>query len=181
MSIQSRNDLGSLIPNDASVCEVGVAEGNNSIYMLDNWSIKLLICVDSWRRLDQKGDGAEGNNWHIENFNKFFKRAAKHANRVWIMPGLSVEMSRLIQDESLDLLYLDGDHNYEGVMADLHAWVPKVKKGGIVAGHDYLNLEDYGVNKAVSEFCLKFRFTPITIPENNEKDASFYFRKQYEN
>lgn len=53
-------------------------------------------------------------------------------------------------DRSLDFVFIDGDHSYDGVMRDLVAWIPKVKVGGILAGHDYeWNAE---VTKAVDFF-----------------------------
>jgi len=49
----------------------------------------------------------------------------------------SVEASKDIEDGSLDFIYIDGSHNFDSVMLDLLYWVPKVKEGGIVSGHDY--------------------------------------------
>lgn len=51
-------------------------------------------------------------------------------------------------DASVRFVYLDGSHNYEDVLADIEAWLPKVKAGGILAGHDYNQPE---VAKAVIE------------------------------
>jgi hypothetical protein len=59
-------------------------------------------------------------------------------------------------------------------MDDLKAWLPKVKKGGIVAGHDYLN-PDYGVNQAVKDFAGD-KYTVHTIHENKMVDAGFWFQ-----
>lgn len=51
--------------------------------------------------------------------------------------GFSVEMAKRFNPESLDLIYVDGDHRPQAVQADFDAWIPKVKPGGIIAGHDY--------------------------------------------
>lgn len=61
----------------------------------------------------------------------------------------STNYSKMIEDESKDGVYIDGDHSYVGVLKDLFIWYPKIKKGGIISGHDY-NQE--GVVKAVTEF-----------------------------
>jgi predicted O-methyltransferase YrrM len=41
------------------------------------------------------------------------------------------------KDGQLDFIYIDGDHRYEGVLADLTNWKPKLRAGGIMAGHDF--------------------------------------------
>ena len=54
------------------------------------------------------------------------------------------------EDASLDFVFLDGDHSYDGLKKDIIAWLPKVKKGGIICGHDFC-LADSGVIQAVTE------------------------------
>jgi predicted O-methyltransferase YrrM len=49
----------------------------------------------------------------------------------------SINASRLFQPESVDFCFIDGDHQYASVMADLQAWWPRIKPGGVLAGHDY--------------------------------------------
>jgi hypothetical protein len=80
-----------------------------------------------------------------------------------------------VPDESLDCLYIDCCHEYGCVKNDLAAWYPKVKKGGIVAGHDVKN-PMYGVERAVYKFTNQIGVTYQIIPENGP-DASFYFYK----
>jgi predicted O-methyltransferase YrrM len=50
----------------------------------------------------------------------------------------------------LDMVFIDADHKYEIVIADIRAWLPKVKPGGILCGHDYRRPGD-DVNRAVDE------------------------------
>lgn len=61
----------------------------------------------------------------------------------------STRASRLYADKSLDFVYIDADHKYKGVKSDILAWLPKVKVGGVLAGHDYI--EGKGVKIAVDE------------------------------
>jgi hypothetical protein len=49
----------------------------------------------------------------------------------------SLEGLEFVKDESCDLIYLDGDHRYESVVNDLKGWKPKLRAGGIMAGHDW--------------------------------------------
>ena len=52
----------------------------------------------------------------------------------------SVEASRTVADRSLDFVYIDGNHGADYVRADLEAWLPKIRAGGILAGHDFLDM-----------------------------------------
>ena len=53
-----------------------------------------------------------------------------------------------IDDKSIDFVYIDADHEYESVRKDIAAWHPKIRRGGIISGHDY---SSSGVYKAVNE------------------------------
>jgi hypothetical protein len=84
----------------------------------------------------------------------------------------SVEAAAQIPPASLDFAYLDGRHDYESVKEDLEAWYDKVRPGGILAGHDYLDgvLPEgvFGVKSAVDEFFaakrLPVRTTYVDTP-----------------
>ena len=67
----------------------------------------------------------------------------------------SIEAADQFEDESLDFVFIDASHEYEDVKKDIQIWLPKIKKGGILAGHDYYIGYDYfpGVKAAVNE-CL---------------------------
>ena len=56
-----------------------------------------------------------------------------------------------VLDKSLDLVFIDAAHDYEHIAEDIKAWLPKVREGGILCGHDYLPGEYDGVVKAVDE------------------------------
>jgi hypothetical protein len=51
--------------------------------------------------------------------------------------------SNMFQDESLDFVYIDANHAYDFVKQDIELWYPKVKKGGYLWGHDYIDLNWY--------------------------------------
>lgn len=67
-----------------------------------------------------------------------------------VLKGTSESFSYQFENESIDFLFIDGDHTYESVKNDIFLWFPKIKKGGIISGHDYT--EPCGVKKAVDEF-----------------------------
>lgn len=63
-------------------------------------------------------------------------RASGVAGRVTVLETTSVRAARAFPDRGVDLVFLDGDHGEDGVTADLVAWLPKVRAGGVIAGHD---------------------------------------------
>lgn len=78
-------------------------------------------------------------------------RACDCEDVVKIVVADSLTASRGFQDGSLDVVYIDGAHDYDSVRADLAAWTPKVRTGGLIAGHDYNPGAWPGVVQAVRE------------------------------
>jgi len=73
----------------------------------------------------------------------------------------SVAASILFEDKSVDFVFIDGDHNYQAIKQDLEVWHRKIKKGGILAGHDYLwecNDKTKAVYRAVNEFIVEYDY-----------------------
>lgn len=104
--------------------EVGVNQGKYSAYLLETVPGLKLYSIDNW---EGKYQGAE----EIAT-----EKLSKYPGST-ILRGDSVEVSSRIADETLDFIYIDGDHTEWGVERDLKAWMPKVKKGGIISGHDW--------------------------------------------
>lgn len=179
--IKSRIELVKLLPRDSVAAEVGVAEGLFSADLL-RAGVGKLYSIDAWKTIEgQKGDGGFEQGWHDRNFAAAVERLKEFRDRSVIIRGMSVDAAKSISDESLDLVYLDDDHSRVGALASLEAFYQKVKPGGIVAGHDYLN-DDYGVRQAVDYFVANKALNGVhiiveVIPENSLWDASYYFRK----
>lgn len=180
-AIRYRRDLWKALPYSGPTAEIGVAEGNFSEEIL-NWVNNTdqepisthHYLVDRWASVpSQYGDAAMSQNWHDENLARVRERMAKFSIRADILRGNSDEMAKFVLDGSLVLLYIDGDHSYEGVTKDITAWASKVARGGIIAFHDYEN-PNYGVKEAVRDFC-KDHTTIYLIPEDKPEDAGAYF------
>ena len=72
--------------------------------------------------------------------------------------GISWEVADQFKDASVDFLFIDANHSYESVIQDIIQWLPKIRKGGIISGHDYYAAE--GVQRAVKEtFSNEFEVT----------------------
>lgn len=183
-NIKYRRDLWQLFDEPGAAAEIGVAEGNNSEDMLrwrmrrpgyDGPVVTTLYLVDRWQTVPtQAGDAAFPQEWHDKNLAQVNSRIRPYGNRAVILRGASTEMAHQVDDSALTLLYIDGDHSYDGVMADLLAWTPKVKPGGFVALHDFLT-ESYQVGQAVREFCAG-RYKIEVLEEDAIQDAGCYFQ-----
>lgn len=178
MFIQFRHQLGELLTHynlPKVVLELGVAEGWFTKDIL-KWNLDKLYLIDNWATISsQTGDGAFNQEWHDKNYLQLLERVAPFKDKVEIFRGLTTDMANNIPDESLGMIYIDACHEYECVKKDLELYYPKVVPGGIIAGHDFLNLS-YGVNRAVKEFC-KDRFEINVVPDEHESMASFWFIK----
>lgn len=178
MQINHRIELVKLLPHNSICAEAGVAEGNFSCDLLDA-GVGILYSVDYWQKIEGvTGDGNFDQSFHDKNYNTAVERLSKYGYRSLLIKSKSVDAAEKLPDQYLDMVYLDAAHYYDGVYADLVAWYPKVKSGGIVSGHDYL-CADYQVKEAVADFIEKngIHTTVNVIPENNPNDASFYFIK----
>lgn len=162
-----RDDLGKLFQKfyqKGTGAEVGVKKGKFSNQILKYWKGKLL-CIDIW---DVEED---------------YRDAEKLlSQRADLIKGSSKEISRTIENRSLDFVYIDADHHYESVMEDINCWFPKVRKGGIVSGHDYCRyLDHFGVIEAVNDFCSANRYTELKLTTgdfwNGIEFPSWYFVK----
>lgn len=83
--------------------------------------------------------------------------------RVYIIRGQSLNVANnILDDNTFDWIYLDSNHFYEHVAKELLAYWPKVKPGGWLCGHDFVNNEWCGVKRAVEEF-LKNRGLQLSM------------------
>jgi len=74
-------------------------------------------------------------------------RRSLECHNVEVIRMDSCEAAEIFIEGSLDLVFIDANHSFKGVTADIEAWLPKVRSGGILCGHDYERYE--AVTKAV--------------------------------
>lgn len=90
--------------------------------------------------------------------------------------GISWEQAAAFEDASLDYVMVDADHAYESVAKDIAAWFPKIRSGGILAGHDYTP-EIPGVVQAVNEAFENFhvhRGIRFKGPLGDQPEGNYY-------
>jgi predicted O-methyltransferase YrrM len=113
-----------------------------------------LTCVDTWG-----GDihEANGTPWMLTSCARNIGLSGVAGN-IRLIPTTTRDASAW-WTEPIDYLYVDADHSYEAVQADLRAWVPHVKPGGLILGDDYGHHSFPGVARAWDEFELARGYT----------------------
>jgi len=119
--------------------EVGVWKGMSSCFMaveiINSGKDIKFDCVDTWEYVETQ---SEIGKHQFENlFDTFKKNIEPVKDKIGIVKSLSWDAAKNYEDNSLDFVFIDAAHDYESVTKDLEAWFPKIKKEGIIAGHDY--------------------------------------------
>lgn len=132
------------------VCvELGSFQGASAIPValaIRRWG-GTLTCVDHWAA---EATAANPSPWMLLACARHLIQAGVNAN-VRLIASTTTDAAPW-WDRPLDYLYIDADHSYEGVRADLALWAPFVKPGGLLLGDDYGNAMYPGVQQAWDEF-----------------------------
>lgn len=180
--VHSRNEIPELL-NKLGLfgygIEIGVERGIYSEQILSKSNISRLYLCDPWYRMDNYNDiNNTTDNVQEQKLKETIERVSRFGDRVEILRMLSQDASRYFYNDSLDFVYIDANHAYEYVLNDIKVWYPKVRTGGIVAGHDFLDGEilegSFGVRQAVTEF---FRYASC-VYITTEDWPSWYVLKE---
>src|SRR3990167_1006946 len=120
---------------DFEMVEVGSFEGTSTLMFA--LFVKKVYSVDCYDyKVPETG--------RIPSHDRLFQRAEKtFLRRTAKVPNISkirktsIEAAKDFEDESLDAVYIDAEHDEESVRTDIQTWLPKVKKGGYLSGHDW--------------------------------------------
>lgn len=165
--------------------EIGTFKGEFAKEILQNWSGTLYM-IDVWRPLGEEYLDASNHSIHSTAYSETMNNINGYEDRGIMIRATSEVAADMFDRESLDFVYIDANHAYDFVVQDIKLWYPKIKSGGYLCGHDYININWYndpnflenkkdkhiwngdfyhgvfGVNPAVDEFCKKFNFN-LTI------------------
>jgi hypothetical protein len=177
-------EIGLEFPNGKGA-EIGTFKGEFAKEILQNWSGTLYM-VDVWKPLGEEYLDSSNHAIHSTAYSETMNNISGYEDRGVMVRATSEVAANMFDRESLDFVYIDANHAYDFVVQDIKLWYPKVKSGGYLCGHDYINLNWYndpnflenkkdkhiwngdfyhgvfGVNPAVDEFCKKFNFN-LTI------------------
>jgi len=148
------------------VAEVGVEKGINAAEMVQKMNIERLYAIDHYLPFTDYLGGFCPPNIQDEVYDIMFKNLSHHWDKIVLVTRTSVNASKLFSDEFFDFIYIDGNHNYDSVRQDIDVWFPKVKKGGLLGGHDYdiRNIERQDVTEAVKDFAKENSLEVMIFP-----------------
>lgn len=162
-------ELNKLLPVNNVCCELGVFHGDFSNAILETLNPKKLVLVDPFQ-INQKKyeDGLTTAYSHEFDYVELLKRFQEQifSKQVVVNKKYSYDAVKDYIDSSFDLIYIDASHLYEDVKKDLNDWLSKLKKNGIIAGHDYTDIYGFGVVRAVDEFIIENDFEMIILNTN---------------
>lgn len=128
-------------PSESKFVEVGVWKGKSVAYMaveIINSGKKIKFeCIDNWEYVDGLQYDIEKSFFGDDIYKEFMNNIRPVSHIVNPIKSISWEAASLYDDKSLDFIFIDAAHDYDSVKKDIIAWLPKIKSGGILAGHDY--------------------------------------------
>ena len=130
--------------------EIGVYRGEHAQEIMSTIQPNKLFLVDTWNYMGDK-DTLPCNQEDL----RIAKQIVGSFPNIIFIEKTSKDASNDFIDGLFDFIYIDAEHSYESVKQDLISWMPKVKNGGVIAGHD---IRVDGVKKAVSEITQNFFF-----------------------
>lgn len=137
--------------------EIGVERGHFTKAICDYLPATKVHAVDAWAAY-------QGYREHVsqDKLDGFFRETQErlHGRNVHVWRGRSVEVASSFATGSLDFVYIDSNHTLPHVIADLTAWAPKVRPGGIIAGHDFGRSSVGHVREAVQAWTAAYRIRP---------------------
>lgn len=152
------------LPQAEIAVEIGVWKGEFSSSILEYIQPQKLYLIDPWVNVNEKSHsnafaGLTDNQKMEQIFNEVNDRYSDEIQSgiIEIIRDFSINALKSFDDGSIGFAYIDGDHSYEGVTADLNAIFPKMKVGGIMAFDDYHRRGWWGdgVIRAINEFLGK--------------------------
>ena len=161
-----RNHMA-LVMRDMGYCK-GVEIGTRSGASAELWCSTIpnlrLVCIDPYLKSNRISERRQ---------NGYYEQALKNSEKYGfvLMRTRSLDAVNEFEDGSLDFVYVDGDHCFDGAVQDIIRWAPKVREGGLVLVHDYCTLGMSGVMAAVNAYTHSHWIDPWYVTRDMEPTA----------
>ena len=149
--------------------EIGVQQGNFSEVLCQKIPGVHLYCIDCWAPFSHHDQA-----WQDRQYERARNKLKPYMATLIKKP--SQEAVKDYKDENFDFVYIDALHDFDSVMCDIIAWAPKVRKGGIVAGHDYCYYYQNGVIQAIDTYIRAHNIPMYYITPKDNFKSWFYVK-----
>ncbi len=178
--IESREQFGKLLESRGLLgraVEVGTHRGEFAATLLRGWPGQMLTCIDPWREnLPGYHDPLAGRPNRLGDLLATLEAIEPFGDRTDLMRASSPDAARKFGDGSLDFVYLDGNHAEAAVRLDIAGWWPKLRAGGILAGHDWGHEWLEGIRAAVLDHARPLGL-PVWLVRCREGAHSWFVEK----
>jgi len=116
--------------------EIGTHQAEFAETFLKTWKGRRLICVDPWQQNMPDYNDPVATSEREEDYQAARKRLEQFGKRARMWRTTSCDAARLIPNDTLDFVYIDGNHKAKYVRQDIALWFPRLRSTGILAGHD---------------------------------------------
>lgn len=145
-TFKNRGELAGILQREEMLigAELGVQRGLFAEHMLRNWpNCSKYVLVDLWQQQSKYNDIANvDNNAQEALYQETKQRLQPWKEKIVICRNFTTHCASAFSDASFDFVYVDARHDYDGALTDISQWWPKLKVGGILAGHDYVDDSD---------------------------------------
>jgi hypothetical protein len=158
--------------------EIGVDRGTYSQLFVNKGVYSKYYLIDPWLHAHVENPDC-WNQHDLDISYETVKKRFEKDSRVVLIRDLSVCASKKFVDNSLDFVYIDALHDFNSVYEDMSVWFPKVKIGGMFAGHDYVATGNRGVIEAVDRFTKENNISNFDVTaKDSDPFYTWYWVKQ---
>lgn len=136
IEVYSQKELYSLFPKNGVGAELGVCQGYNAVSLYTNTNPSHLYLIDLWVRDEISYKYHKNPKLHYDDWTVMVRNKLPYDN-VTLVKQDTIQWLDSIPDNFLDWIYIDSSHNYDHVSVEYSKAIKKVKKGGIISGHDF--------------------------------------------
>lgn len=186
LNVAGRDEFGTYMDQlgaEGYGVELGVQRAEFSYGMMTGWTnVTKYYLVDPWAHQADYVDGANRDQDEQETiYAEAKERMAEFGKRVAFIRDYSTKAVEKFPDCYFDWVYVDAVHDYEGALNDMIDWWPKVRPGGVMAGHDYLDAilppdVIFGSKSAADRFAVAVN-RPLHVTQNDGDYPSFWIIK----
>lgn len=175
----SRVDLAKMFARRGykSGAEIGTYKGDYAYTLALKNPQATIYCVDPWLVYDEYKDTTD--QFEMAEHEQKARDRLKNFNNIVFIKKMSMQAVHLFEDGELDFVYIDANHEWQYVTQDIYYWARKVRPGGIVAGHDYIEepLPNIHVKQALHGYMEAFNISPLYLIGRKDRNRTWYWIK----